>query len=270
MVAEVSYRNAPRQAKPTAPWVSIHRLRAGAARALDLILPPRPLEESAVAVQSVGLTAETWRRISFIEAPVCDACGAPLEYDMGAAALCSACHGRRPRFDRARAACLYDEASRDLILKFKHADRTDLAPLFAHWIARAAADVIADAEAVIPVPLHPTRLLSRRYNQAAEIARALARLTGLDYFPDALIRSRPTRSQGGQSGAGRRRNVAGAFATAPRWRGRVEGRRLLLLDDVLTTGATAEGCARALKAAGAARVDVAVIARVKELTGRPI
>jgi predicted amidophosphoribosyltransferase len=114
------------------------------------------------------------------------------------------------------------------------------------------------------------RLLGRRYNQAAEIARRLAAQTGAAYFPDALVRSRPTRSQGGQSASGRRRNVAGAFFAAPGWRKRIDGRRLVLIDDVLTTGATLEGCARALKAAGAVQVDVAVIARVKELAGRPI
>ena len=178
--------------------------------------------------------------------------------------------GGRPAFDRARAACLYDEHSRDLILKLKHADRTDLAGLFARWIARAAADILPELDAVVPVPLHRWRLLGRRFNQAAEIARPLARETRLAYWPDALARSRPTQSQGGKSGSGRRRNVAGAFVVAPAWRARIAGRRLLLIDDVLTTGATVEGCARVLKGAGAARVDVAVIARVKEAAGRAI
>ena len=237
---------------------------------LDLILPPRPLDEGAGSVQSLGLTAEAWGQINFVEAPCCDACGAPFAYDQGAGALCPACHARRPSFDRGRAACLYDEASRDLILKFKHADRSDLAGLFAHWIARSASDVIGDAHALIPVPLHRLRLLGRRYNQAAEIARRLSARTGVAYFPDALARTRATRTQGGQSASGRRRNVAGAFAVAPGWRRRVEGRRLVLIDDVLTTGATLEGCARALKAAGASSVDVAVIARVKESAARPI
>ncbi len=190
------------------------------------------------------------------------------EFEAGA--LCPACHGRRPSFDGARAACLYDEASRDLILKFKHADRTDLAGLFARWTVRAAADLIARSDVVAPVPLHRLRLLHRRYNQAAEVARAVAGLTGLAYFPDALVRTRSTRSQGGQSGSGRRRNVAGAFAAAPGWRRRIAGARILLIDDVLTTGATVEGCARALKAAGAIAVNVAVVARVKETAGRPI
>ncbi len=245
-------------------------LSRAASNLLDIIIPPRPLDEGAGSVQSMGLTAAAWGRISFVEAPCCDACGAPFAYDQGPGALCPACHARRPSFDRGRAACLYDEASRDLILKLKHADRSDLAGLFAHWIARSAGDVIGEADALVPVPLHRLRLLGRRYNQAAEIARRLSARTGVTYFPDALVRSRATRSQGGQSAAGRRRNVAGAFRVPPGWRRRVAGRRLVLIDDVLTTGATLEGCARALKAAGAAGVDVAVIARVKESAARPI
>jgi ComF family protein len=245
-------------------------LAQAASGVLDLILPPGPLDESAGPVQSLGMTAGAWGRIDFVEAPCCDACGAPFAYHQGEGALCPACHARRPAFDRGRAACIYDEASRDLILKLKHADRSDLAGLFAHWIARSARDVIDGADALVPVPLHRLRLLSRRYNQAAEVARRLSSRTGVAYFPDALVRMRATRSQGGQSAAGRRRNVAGVFSVPRGWRRRVEGRRLVVIDDVLTTGATLEGCARALKAAGAARVDIAVIARVKESAARPI
>lgn len=257
----------------SATWLRAPRLKHAATHMLDLVLPPRPLNEAAGArgpVQSVGLTAEAWSRIAFIEAPVCDGCGAPFEYDLGAGARCAACQARSPSFDHARAACLYDETSRDLILKLKHADRTDLAPLFARWLTRAAADLLPDIDAVVPVPLHRARLLSRRYNQAAEIARPLARRAGLDYLADALVRRRATQSQGGKSGSARRRNVAGVFVVPASRRRQVQGRRLLLIDDVLTTGATVEGCARALKAAGAARVDVAVIARVKEWAVRTI
>ncbi len=237
-----------------------------------MVLPPLALDggQAGARVQSGGLTADAWSKITFLEAPVCDGCGGPLEYHQGQAARCPVCLARRRAFDRARAAVLYDEHSRDLILQLKHADRTDLARLFAGWLARAGRDLFEDADAVVPVPLHPLRLLSRRFNQAAEIARPLARLTGLAYLPDAVIRKRRTPSQGGRSGSGRRRNVAGAFACPkPMWR-RIEGKRLVLIDDVLTTGATAEACARVLRAAGAARVDVAAVARVKEIEARPI
>ncbi len=228
---------------------------------LDLIFPPQTLDESGRA-QSNGLSAEAWTRVAFIAEPLCDGCGAPFEY--AAAERCAACLARPRAFARARAAVLYDDGSRDLILQFKHADRTDLARLLSGWVSRAADELLAQADAVAPVPLHRSRLLARRYNQAAEIARPLARRHGLRFLPDSLVRSKRTESQAGKSGSGRRRNVAGAFAVPPRQRRWVEGRRILLIDDVLTTGATAEACARALLAAGASAVDLAVVARVRE------
>lgn len=237
--------------------------------ALDLLLPRDTLDGEA-RVGAHGLPADAWARIHFLDGPVCDGCGAPFDYDPGPGVRCSACMARPRAFDAARAACLYDEVSRDPILKLKHADRTDLAPMFARWLSRAAAELLEEAEAIAPVPLHPARLLGRRYNQAAEVARPLAALAAVPYLPDALVRRRATESQGGKSGAGRRRNVAGAFHVPERRRRQVEGRRILLVDDVMTTGATLEGCAKALKRAGAVRVDVAVLARVKEAAGLTI
>jgi len=237
--------------------------------ALELVFPRETLDGTH-SVGAEGLDPQVWMRIRFLDGAVCDGCGAPFDYDPGSGARCAACMAKPRSFDAARAACLYDETSRDPILKLKHADRPDLAPLFARWLSRAAAELLAEADAIAPVPLHPLRLLRRRYNQAAEIARPLARLAGAAYLPDALVRRRPTESQGGKSGSGRRRNVAGAFQVPPARRAQVAGRRILLVDDVMTTGATAEGCARALKAAGAARVDLAVVARVKEAPGLTI
>ena len=221
--------------------------------------------DSREATAAAGLTPDAWSRIRFLEAPVCDGCGAAFEYDGGAfaEARCAACIAQPYAFERARAACLYDEASRGLILRYKHGDQQQFAPLFARWIGRAAAELIETADAVVPVPLHPFRLLSRRFNQAAEIARPLARSAGRDYLPDALIRSAHTASQGGKSRRGRRVNVKKAFAVTEAGRRRVRGRRILLIDDVLTTGATGEACARALIEAGARAVDLAVIARVR-------
>lgn len=193
-----------------------------------------------------------------------------MPFDSGALQHCPVCLARPRAFSRARAACVYDEHSRDLILKLKHADRTDLSGLMAGWLSRAAAPLLEEADAIAPVPMHPGRLLRRRYNQAAEIARPLARASGVAYLADALIRQRDTVSQGGKSASGRRRNVAAAFIVPESRRHRVIGRRIVLVDDVLTTGATAEGCARALKAAGAAEVTLAVVARVTEMQARPI
>ncbi len=232
---------------------------------LDLILPPRTLDDAKPA-QAVGLSAGAWSRIAFIDAPACDGCGSPFEHGLGEGARCPLCLARPRLFDRARAACLYDDASRDLILQLKHADRTDLSGVLAAWIGRAACDLIEDAEAIVPVPLHRWRLLRRRYNQAAELARPLARRWRRPYLPDVLRRRRAD-TQAGKSASGRRRAVAGAFHVPDKARRRVEGRRLLLIDDVMTTGATAEACARALLRAGARAVDVAVVAKVRDAQG---
>jgi ComF family protein len=156
----------------------------------------------------------------------------------------------------------YDEGARPLILRFKHADRTEAAPAFARWMARSGAALLEDCDLIAPVPLHRWRLLRRRYNQAALLALELSRLADRPAVPDLLERRRNTPSQGRMSRSQRALNVRGAFAVAPRHRERVRGARVLLVDDVLTTGATLEACARALKRAGAARVEVLTLARV--------
>jgi len=237
----------------------------------DLLLPVLA-HDSPEAAASPGLTAVAWSRVSFLEDPVCDGCGAGFEMDGGtfAAPRCAACLAQPYAFARARAACVYDEASRSMILSFKHGDHQPFAPLFARWLARAAAPLLDETDAVVPVPLHRFRLLSRRFNQAAEIARPFARDAGLDYLPDALIRTTHTTSQGGKSARGRRLNVKKAFAVSEAGGRRVKGRRILLVDDVLTTGATAEACARALIEAGARAVDLAVVARVRTARQLPV
>jgi ComF family protein len=250
-----------------ASWEPHPAAKAAVRRALDLVFPPHLLDGRG-ATQSTGLSHAAWAKVAFIAEPLCDGCGTPFEYAHGD--RCAACQARPRAFARARAACVYDEASRELILQFKHADRLDLARLFAGWIGRAAPELIAEADAIAPIPLHPLRLLSRRYNQAAEIARPLARRHGKAYLPGALIRTRRTETQAGKSAGGRRRNVAGVFAAPEAMRRRIEGKRILLIDDVLTTGATAEACARALIKGGAAAVDLAVIARVRETPGLAI
>ena len=232
-------------------------------RLTDLAFPPQHLDgRGGGQPLAGGMSGPSWAKVTFFEAPWCEACGAPFEHEQGPGAVCAGCSGGRRAFARARAACLYDEHSRELILQLKHADRTELARLFAHWLRRSGAELLADADVVTPVPLHWTRLLRRRCNQAAEIARPLARSAGVAYRPDLLVRTRPG-TQGGKSAAGRRRGVRGAFAVPERRREALAGRRVLLIDDVMTTGATAEACARTLLKAGAAAVDVAVVARVR-------
>ena len=189
--------------------------------------------------------------------PLCMSCRLPVS----AQGLCAACITRKPAFDTARTLLAYDDKSRGAILALKHADRLDLVPGFARRLGRAGRTSFSDCDLIVPVPLHRWRLWQRRYNQSAELARWLAANSALAADPFVLMKSRSTPSQGAMASAkARRRNVQRAFRVPDP--ARVSGKRLLLLDDVLTTGATAEACARALKRAGAVRVHVLALARV--------
>jgi ComF family protein len=235
---------------------------AAAGRAVvDALLPPRCLACGRPVGAAGTLCPACWEAVVFLGPPLCRCCGFPFEL-APPDSLCAACHADPPAYDRARAVAAYDAASRGLVLGFKHADRTEAAPAFAVWMARAGAELLADAGLIVPVPLHRWRLFQRRYNQSALLAWQLARLSGVPCVPDLLQRRRNTPSQGRLSPAGRSRNVAGAFRVAPRHAGRLKGRRVLLVDDVLTTGATVAACARVLKRGGAAGVDVLTLARV--------
>ena len=226
---------------------------------LDLLLPPRCLA-CGTAVDGTGrLCAACWGGLTFLGEPACGRCGTPFDADSHAP-FCAACLRHPPDYDRARAVLAYDDASRPLLLSFKHGDRTDAGPTYGAWLARAAEPLLArGVDLVVPVPLHRWRLLSRRYNQSALLAQALARRIGRPYAAAALRRTRQTRSQGHLSAAARERNVRGAFAADA---GLVKGKAVLLVDDVLTSGATLGACARALKRAGARSVQAVTLARV--------
>jgi len=235
-------------------------LRRSALGLLDLLLPPRCLACGSTVGSEGELCPSCWRAITFLAPPCCACCGLPFAYDAGADALCAACLRDKPAYDRARAVFRYDEASRGLVLSFKHGDRTHSAPAYGRWMRRAGAALLADADLLVPVPLHWTRLFLRRYNQAALLAHAIHAAGGPHVAPDWLVRRRRTPSQGRRNSTARAENVRGAFALRP---GRsVAGRRLVLVDDVFTTGATVGECARVLISAGAARVDVLTLARV--------
>ncbi len=242
-------------------------LRRGGALALDLLLPPVCLNCAGGVSRQGELCASCWREVNFLAPPWCRICGRPFEFSAAGdgAAVCGDCARRRPVYERARAAMIYDDASRDLVLKFKHADRTEAAPAFGRWLGRAGAELLSEVEVIAVVPLHPLRLLRRRYNQAALLAAALVRAAApaeTQFWPDLLRRIRRTPSQGGLNRSERARNVRRAFAVDRAYLTRLPGRRVLLLDDVMTTGATAESCSRCLYRAGAAAVDVLTLARV--------
>lgn len=237
-------------------------LRAASLWAVDRLLPPRCLGCGAITPRDGVLCGACWGGLSFIERPWCACCGLPFEFDIEDGALCGGCAAGPPAFDAARAVLLYDDASRPLILSFKHGDRMQAGRHFGGWMARAGADLAQHADLVAPVPLHWRRLAARRYNQSAELARGVAAAAGIGLCVDLLRRTRATPSQGGLTRRARRLNVRGAFDVAPRRQPAIRDARILLVDDVMTTGATVEAAARTLKRAGASRVDVLVLARV--------
>jgi ComF family protein len=230
---------------------------------VDTMLPPRCLSCGAMVDQAHALCASCWASQSFIAPPFCSRCGVPLSGRGETTDLvCGACFARPPRYERARSVFCYDDASRKIILGFKHADRTQAAPAFAAWMLRAGAELVAQADVIAPVPLHYFRLLRRRYNQAALLALGIGRRADKPVAVDLLKRQRATPSQAGLGARERRRNVARAMAVNPRRAGGLKGKRVLLIDDVLTTGATVDACVRALRGAGVGAVDVLTLARV--------
>jgi len=229
-------------------------------RLLDVLIPPRCLNCGAITDTPGALCPTCWEGVTFLSAPHCACCGTPFDLDLGPDALCGACSAKRPRFQRARSVFRYDDASRALVLRFKHADRTGGAKTFARWMARAGSELLVEADVILPVPLHPLRLLKRRYNQAALLGHELAKLSGKPCRVDLLIRTRNTKPQGHLGRSSRGRNLKGAFAV--RKSAEITGKRVLLIDDVLTSGATLSECAKALLAAGAGAVDVLTLARV--------
>jgi ComF family protein len=237
-------------------------LRGALAACADLIVPPCCLVCRARVGAHHMLCAACWREVNFIRPPLCDVLGIPLPFGTGERTVSAAAVAHPPAYGRARAVAHYSGAMRTLVHQLKYADRHDARTLLARWLAEAGRELLPGADVMVPVPLSRLRLLRRQFNQAALLAGELARATGIPHDPLVLARVRSTRSQVGMTRDQRRRNVAGAFAVPERRKAGLRGRNVLLIDDVITTGATVDACARALKRAGAARVDVLALALV--------
>lgn len=232
-------------------------------RIQDTVLPPHSLITGRVlSKDDLQMDTELWQSLKFIDDPCCTACGFPFEFEQGVDALCMRCHAHMPIFDHARSAITYDDISRKLVLDFKYGGRTDGLEFFAAQMMRAGSAVLDEADTLIPVPLHPSRLRQRRFNQAALLARTISRLSAIPYQTEALVRRKNTPSQGGLTFLGRRRNVSGAFNMRPNFKDAVKGQHVVLIDDVYTTGSTLSACANPLKRAGARRVDALTLMRV--------
>jgi ComF family protein len=217
-----------------------------------------------------GLCAECWSKLSFIAPPYCERLGIPFAYDAGPGVLSMQALADPPAYQRARAAVRYDDIARTLVHALKYGDRIELAPLMGRWIARAGHEILAQADALVPVPLHWRRLWMRRFNQSMMLAKAISYTSDVPIAETALKRVKATVQQIGLSKTERAQNVQGAFRVPPESKVAVKGRRLILVDDVLTSGATSDACARALLRAGAANVDVLVFARVVDTLRAPI
>ncbi|RIA55360.1 ComF family protein [Dichotomicrobium thermohalophilum] len=243
-------------------------LRSWAAAGLrylgDLVLPPVCIVCHDPLDRHNALCPRCWNGLRFIRPPLCHRLGLPLPYDAGDQAVSSMALRHPPLYDRARAALAFDGVARELIHAFKYADRHEAVPLFSQWMSDAGRALIAEADVIAPVPLHPWRLLRRRFNQSAVLAGRLARAHDKPMVL-GLKRVRYTQQQVGLAFGERRANVEGAFRVPPGRAQALAGKHVLLIDDVITTGATVEACALALKDAGATAVDVLAVARVTDL-----
>lgn len=228
---------------------------------MDFLLPPLCLNCDSPVTENQTLCGDCWKAIHFISPPFCARCGAPFDLPVDEGSLCGACLEHPPEYDAGRSAFLYDEASKGLIIRLKHADQLHPLPALASWMVRAGEEFWGQTDIIVPVPLHRWRLFKRRYNQAALLALEIGRKTGRCVEVDLLQRIRATESQGHKNRKERYTNLIGAFAVKE---GRkIEGMRIVLIDDVMTSGATSEACTKVLKKAGAANVFVVTLARTR-------
>lgn len=230
---------------------------------MSLIFPTQCVQCGALVQSDGGLCADCWRNTPFILGLGCDQCGAPLMgEDPGVSLQCDDCRAAQRPWERGRAVLRYDDGARRLVLALKHGDRLDLVPVLAQWMATRAADIVSDTPIIVPVPLHWWRMFRRRYNQSAELGRHVARRLGLPFCPDALARTRPTATLEGKGVDARFAELEGCIHASPKRVPEIKGNRVLLIDDVMTSGATLAACTEACFEAGARSVSVLVLARV--------
>ena len=233
---------------------------------VDLLTPSQCLACHVPLDEPASLCVACWSKLNHIDDPVCNVMGTPFAYDQGMYAVSAAALADPPSWDRSRAAVAFDEASRPLVHALKYRDTQEAGLLMARMMARAGRELIAGADVIIPVPLYRWRLWKRRFNQSGFLAQQIGRLSGKPYRPGLLVRQRATRTQVGLNQSERRRNVRGAFLVPPESSAIIAGKTVLLVDDVRTTGATLDACARTLMDSGAAQVDVLSFALVLEPT----
>ncbi len=242
-------------------WRLARGLRGLMAAAVDAVYPPVCNGCGRMVGQHRGVCPACWATLRLIERPYCEVLGLPFSHDLGAGILSADAIANPPVFDRLRSVAIHDGIARSLVHGLKYRDRTDLAIMMAGWMVRASDGTVEACDAIIPVPLHAYRLWGRRFNQSAELARAIARLSGRPYLATALIRTKRTAQQVGLGAAAREDNVRGAFAVTEAGKTALFGKRVVLVDDVYTTGATVSAATRALKKAGARDVTVLTFAR---------
>lgn len=239
------------------------KIRNLIAKASEVLVPSTCLTCDRFVDTQGGCCPQCWNQLRFITKPFCPVMGSPFSIDMGESFLSAEAISDPPPFEKLRAVLIYDELARKLVSSIKYSDRTDLIRWVANWMHVSGQEVIEDADMIMPVPLHASRLRNRRFNQAGELAHRLAQLNDKEFMPEILVRKKSTRQQVGLSESERARNVSGAFIVPQEMKINLKGKRVLLVDDVYTTGATAKAATRALKRGGASQINVLVFAKVE-------